>query len=70
MSRALSALAALAALVALAAADTVYLTVAYCPTLSSSAGAVVAVDTAGGNFSVVGVFEFPSDVFGCAADYE
>jgi len=42
------------------------LTVAYCPTLYSSGGAVVSVDISTGAWSVVGKFEWPKGVFtGC-----
>lgn len=63
-------LCALAAAAA-AAADPVLLTVAYCPTDFSSAGAVVSVDPLSGNYTVVGKFDWPPNaVFGCAALYD
>ena len=43
------------------------LTVAYCPTAFTSAGAVVAIDTQTGDWTVKGTFNWPQAVFGCVA---
>src|SRR3989338_3063020 len=50
-----------------AATGELLLTVAYCPTPFTSAGAVVSVDTQTGAWQVKGTFQWPSAVFGCAA---
>ena len=55
-----------------AAAGTISLTVAFCPTVFSGAGAVLSVDAATGNFSIVGKsFSWPgiSDD-GCPVDID
>lgn len=56
-----------AALTALAAADTLYLTVLYCPPgLSSSKGATVTVDPVSGAWNVVGTFDWGKELgVGC-----
>ena len=50
---------------------TLTLLVAYCPTLTTNAGAVVEVDTVSGDIKVGGSFTWPGEaVFGCVADYD
>jgi hypothetical protein len=44
--------------------ESVILTVAFCPTDATSAGAVVKVDPNTGNFGVIGTFPFPKEIFG------
>lgn len=51
-----------ASFAALAAADTIFLTVLYCPTLFSSKGATVSVDPATGNWSIVGTFDWGKEL--------
>eukprot|EP01116_Phalansterium_solitarium_P011733 TRINITY_DN2749_c0_g3_i1.p1 TRINITY_DN2749_c0_g3~~TRINITY_DN2749_c0_g3_i1.p1 ORF type:complete len:352 (+),score=147.19 TRINITY_DN2749_c0_g3_i1:124-1179(+) len=46
------------------------LTVAYCPTEFTGAGAIVEVNPVTGNFTITGTFKWPSDIIGCPADYD
>ena len=47
------------------ASASVYLTVAYCPSVFSGEGAVVKVDPHTGNFEVVKKYAMPADMIGC-----
>lgn len=47
-----------------------YLTVAYCPTAFTGAGAIVKVDPIQGNFTIVHRFSWPEAIFGCIANYD
>lgn len=46
------------------------LLVAYCPTDTTGAGAIVRVDASSGATSIVGTFAWPSTIFGCVLDYD
>jgi len=48
--------------------QSVMLTIAYCPTLTSGEGAIVKVDPMSGNWSIVGRFKWPSAIIGCPAE--
>jgi len=62
----LTALFALCGVILLCNAAEVYLTVAFCPTAFTGAGAVVKVTTSG-NWSIVGTFTWPTAILGCPA---
>jgi hypothetical protein len=52
------------------ASESIYLTVAYCPTDFTGKGAVVKVDPASGAWNIVGVFNWPDEIFGCPIEYD
>jgi len=41
------------------------LTIAYCPTLTTGAGAIVTVDPQTGTWTIDSTFKWPADIFGC-----
>jgi hypothetical protein len=52
------------------AAESVYMTIAYCPTDFTGKGAVVKVDPASGAWTIVGQFNWPDEIFGCPIEYD
>jgi hypothetical protein len=48
----------------------VELTISYCPTLYTGAGAVVAVNTRTGAWNITRKFSWPEEIFGCPANYD
>ena len=48
----------------------VELTIAYCPTLETGAGAVVAVNAKTGAWNITRKFTWPDDILGCPAIYD
>jgi hypothetical protein len=48
----------------------VRLIIAYCPTDFTGAGAIVNVDPVSGEWQLETIFKFPSEIFGCIANYD
>jgi hypothetical protein len=70
MMKKLLVVAAILACVGVACADELLLTVAYCPTAFTGAGALVSVDTSTGAYSIKSTFDWPAEIFGCPALYD
>jgi len=49
---------------------TLTLTIAYCPTLFTGAGALVTVDAATGNWTIKSIFDWPDEIIGCPLIYD